>query len=771
MGGSRSEKVKSESKKQKRKSKSGKAKAKKQKRKSKSEKAKAKKQKRKSKSEKAKAKKRKSESESEKAKAKKQKRKSKSEKAKAKKKKRKSKTEKAKPKKQKIEMNALKLVNAAAMLAGAAAMTSSSSVAPPVMAPASPLQGKPKREGLEAPHTAGLRGGRYGKCGAHTAVDALMKHAEEEDEVRVSEGAPPAPLSRKVHWGVMRVVRLVLSHLREVLSCGIILFFIAVCVSALAAAGGCRLGRSALKKLTFGKLNDSIEDAGALKLVMVAFGSLMFAVASMKLVFMFEFVGVNMPVSVRDSDLRKAMEKESSDFLSDIDLLPADAAKNQHSGIVTKANHCSQTATVALTGQNIEINIPMSELKEEEVRISEKYLKIDGCTLRDRKMCCSMYEVKERRFLFDRLFLAPMRIPTSFFLKCMLKTNYVEEKRIACMTFRGPVWVYGSKESGGFGRAGTFILVAMFLLVLLAMILFIIPNSEICHYGSAGTWEKLEQPLSLGALMIISLFGLAFVFALQAYKFFTSDRPVVFGVVLLFIFSKSFMILRILAPWVITMWGVPINKDLAHTTPGFLLGEIPLFFVGAFVAMFCRKNFNPQNGAEVAAHFYFVLAVGILKTVGYYCVFWAYNKSWISGKGWFATMVAAMDRKASWVKVIMTVAIHIVADVGQLGSSFAVKAVSMYCSERCKSEQTETESAPDHEADAQKLTDCSPFARFAIWMERGFTLTVAAPIIEELTHSRFVEFMNCPVTVTPSDALRRLIKSVEDLDGYRAAGS
>merc|ERR1712000_475013 len=121
MGGSRSEKVKSESKKQKRKSKSGKAKAKKQKRKSKSEKAKAKKQKRKSKSKKAKAKKRKSESESEKAKAKKQKRKSKSEKAKAKKKKRKSKTEKAKPKKQKIEMNALKLVNAAAMLAGAAA--------------------------------------------------------------------------------------------------------------------------------------------------------------------------------------------------------------------------------------------------------------------------------------------------------------------------------------------------------------------------------------------------------------------------------------------------------------------------------------------------------------------------------------------------------------------------------------------------------------------------------------------------------------------------
>merc|ERR1712000_516888 len=103
--------------KQKRKSKSEKAKPKKQKRKSKSEKAKAKKQKRKS--EKAKANKQKRTSE--KAKAKKQKRKSKSEKAKAKKKKRKSKTEKAKPKKQKIEMNALKLVNAAAMLAGAAA--------------------------------------------------------------------------------------------------------------------------------------------------------------------------------------------------------------------------------------------------------------------------------------------------------------------------------------------------------------------------------------------------------------------------------------------------------------------------------------------------------------------------------------------------------------------------------------------------------------------------------------------------------------------------
>merc|ERR1712000_432003 len=89
----------------------------KQKRKSKSEKAKVKAKKRKSKSEKAKAKKQKRKSE--KAKANKQKRTS--EKAKAKKQKRKSKTEKAKPKKQKIEMNALKLVNAAAMLAGAAA--------------------------------------------------------------------------------------------------------------------------------------------------------------------------------------------------------------------------------------------------------------------------------------------------------------------------------------------------------------------------------------------------------------------------------------------------------------------------------------------------------------------------------------------------------------------------------------------------------------------------------------------------------------------------
>lgn len=192
-----------------------------------------------------------------------------------------------------------------------------------------------------------------------------------------------------------------------------------------------------------------------------------------------------------------------------------------------------------------------------------------------------------------------------------------------------------------------------------------------------------------------------------------------------------------------------------------------MFVVAALVAKASKKqSFDPKNAEEIAEHFWFICGVDLVKSffsILLSAVYAFYGPLYNSDV--LTKVRDSLTKKNRTLGVLIGLSIHMTMDIFQAAFMGLVKWISKK-EDNPQEMDGEILSAPVVERTPTPVENVISAARFTVWMEKAFYLSIAAPILASLQNENEKSDLNFEEKgwAKPKEALRRLLEYVESLD-------